>query len=342
MSVPSPVTHWMGQKIGQTKMTEDIIQDLQLYITTIRHEWTLAIRKIAPLNVEKQFNLDWFMPGYELFGTNDASFGIPFDQLNIYDLKFGYMYVEVEENDQCLYYALGALGSCDYEKVKITIIQPRLPHPKGMVRSWLISCDDVMHWAEYVLKPAVLETEKSNARIEPGEHCFFCKAKQHGVCPEFNEFIVEDAKNDFEIVSADHRPKIEDLSNEQLIEIMQKLTLAVSFQKDCLRIAYERAMSGQKLPGYKLVNSISHRSWVSEKMVIERLKNANFDIRNFSKMTLFSPNQIQNALKDQQIDFDDLLDDLVLKPDKGLDLVPESDRRKAVESPALSDFENFK
>lgn len=345
------LSHWLGQTIGETKITEGIIRDLAVYTSEVLTSWPLEIRKIAPLFVEEKFDLDWFMPGFDLYGTNDASFGVPFQHLSIFDLKFGAgVYVDVFENDQCLYYALGALGLCDYETIKIVIVQPRFACVDGPVRSWEIPSKYVFDWAENVLKPAVLRTEEKNPRIEPGKHCLFCKAKSHLKCPEFAEYAMNEQrqsmKNDFdEIILADSHPiaKPEDLTNDQLVEIISKLDLAISFQKDCLRIAYQRAMSGSKLRGYKLVNSISHRAWVSDQIVMKRLKDSGYDLKNFIKMNVLSPSQVYQVFKDSDKinDYDLLLGDLVLKPDKGLDLVPETDRRKAVDSPSLDQFTTF-
>lgn len=131
------------------------------------------------------------------------------DTLDVTDFKFGMgVVVEVEDNEQLMYYAFGLLnklkqgiyveqrfhrpdlhkdyfGTADHvvcgdnvTKVKLRIIQPRAFHPNGPVREWTISVNDLLMWGNEVLLPAMEATEWDDT-LSPGEHCRFCEARMH-------------------------------------------------------------------------------------------------------------------------------------------------------------------
>ncbi len=90
----------------------DIIQALDLDLSVLDGKSVLAAleKSAAIFGVEARFHLEWLHP--DLFGTNDANFGVPLDVLRVYDYKHGQgVAVEVEDNPQLKYYALGALAA---------------------------------------------------------------------------------------------------------------------------------------------------------------------------------------------------------------------------------------
>jgi len=109
------------------------------------------IRPVPPLSIERpvlyveqQFDLSFIHEG--MFGTNDACIlDSTTGHLEIIDYKHGEgKYVEVENNLQLLYYALGAyhnfkkqISNISFYSITLTIVQPRF---KGAdpIRSWEI------------------------------------------------------------------------------------------------------------------------------------------------------------------------------------------------------------
>ena len=106
------------------------------------------------LLIEQKFALDFIHK--DLGGTNDACIIDPFNTLEIVDLKYGAgVPVEVEDNPQLLTYAVGALwneslGRLDdeFQKVIVTIVQPRCIHEDGPIRSKEYSFQEVEEFSK--------------------------------------------------------------------------------------------------------------------------------------------------------------------------------------------------
>lgn len=139
------------------------------------HVWDLANRDGAEYWTERRFSLEDIRPG--MFGTNDASVLLSDGTLHVIDYKYGRgVAVEVEDNSQLLYYALGAVrqlhNRCP-EKLVLTIIQPRCAHPDGPIRSVELDLFGLLEF-ESELRAAVEATDDPNAPLVPGQHCRFC------------------------------------------------------------------------------------------------------------------------------------------------------------------------
>lgn len=145
------------------------------------------------LLVETRVDLSELHPG--LFGTADAIVYNPsLKLLRVIDLKYGKgVPVEVMEegegNVQLLYYALGAMlhesiRGLPIENVEITIVQPRCPHPDGVVRSFVFPATDLTSFVQRV-SFSVTRVNKENAEIKGGSWCHFCPASK--ICPQYQK-----------------------------------------------------------------------------------------------------------------------------------------------------------
>lgn len=132
-----------------------------------------------------------------MFGTNDASVILLFDHVSVFDYKHGQgVVVEVEENEQELYYALGCARELDwaFNTLDLIIVQPRAQHADGKVRRWSTTKAYLREFEER-LRIAALATEVPDAPLAAGDWCKFCKAA--GVCPELREEAFNQAGLDF-------------------------------------------------------------------------------------------------------------------------------------------------
>ena len=107
----------------------------------------------APLIMIEQ-RLDFSKWGPNGFGTGDCLI-VADDTLTVIDYKHGLgVLVDAEKNPQMMCYALGALnlfdGIYDIRQVSMTIFQPR----QDNVSTCTMSKDELLRWAETVLKPA--------------------------------------------------------------------------------------------------------------------------------------------------------------------------------------------
>lgn len=132
-----------------------------------------------------------------MFGTNDASVVLLFDHVSVFDYKHGRgVVVEVEDNEQELYYALGCAKELDwaFDTLDLIIVQPRARHADGKVRRWSTTKAYLREFEER-LRIAALATEAPDAPLAAGDWCKFCKAA--AVCPQLREEAFNQAGLDF-------------------------------------------------------------------------------------------------------------------------------------------------
>lgn len=209
------------------------------------------------LLVEQKFDLSAYHPA--LFGTADAVvWNASTKLLHVFDFKYGAgVPVEVQGNPQLKYYALGALIACGYpaKRVRVTIVQPRCPHPDGPIRSDEFDAIDLLDFGAD-LKEAALATEQPNAPLVVGEWCRWCPAA--GKCPAQRDHAQALAKVAFTDV-AKLPPDPRGLTLPQIGQIMDRLPIFEAWAKSVREYAYEEAEKGNPVPGYKLVDKVAHR-----------------------------------------------------------------------------------
>lgn len=320
-------------------VTEEMAEAVQVYLDTIRADLREnCSKKGTTFAVEKSFDLTWLCP--DMFGTNDCSV---FDKINkklyVYDYKHGQgVLVDVEWNSQLLIYAIGALYEAwdiddllpvgnSVEEVEIVIVQPRIETDDGVARRWTIKTEDLLYWGLHVLKPSALRTKAPDAKLVAGDHCRFCDAT--AVCPEKIKTACALAKTDFENPIF---PAPEDLKPEHIVELLEKIGMFSKWADDVATFAFLQMQRGVEIPGRKLVKKKSNRVWVEDADVESVLGDAAFTKK------LVSPAQAEKIIKKNGGSPEAELEGLWEKPDTGLTMALESDRRAAVPCSAAIDF----
>lgn len=146
-------------------------------------EIILDLPKGAELLCETKVSLEFIGP--EMFGTVDAAIVDYLGRLTVVDFKYGAGFiVEVKDNPQLAYYALGIAHQYDYlfDEIELKIIQPRSFHKEGPVRSWVMDVESLHSWGER-FKRGVDKASNPKAVRASGYWCKFCPAKN--VCPEY-------------------------------------------------------------------------------------------------------------------------------------------------------------
>ena len=114
-------------------------------------------------------------------------------------------------------------------------------------------------------------------------------------------------------------------------------TVFSTWNKAVKEFALTQMQLGVEIPGYKLVKRKSNRVWLNQEMagsvVVEFLGDDMYTPRK-----LKSVKQVEDALKKVNASPESLMAGLWEKPDNGLSMVSESDKRKAVDPPAIADF----
>ena len=280
----------------------------------------------AELMIEQRFSLDKWVP--DSFGSADAVI-IAGNTIEVCDLKYGKgVKVDAVGNPQLRLYGLGAaelFGDLyDFDTVRVTIIQPRLDH----VSTEEISLEDLKDWAENWVAPAAKLAMSNTDEVHCGDWCQFCPAK--AICRERAEANLELARHDFK------KPAL--LTDEEIGEILRQAEEVQKWVADVSAYALEQALAGKQYDGWKLVEGRSIRKYADEIKVADTLKAAGFDEALLYERKLNGITNMEKLVGKKKLT--ELLGDLLVKPAGKPVLVPESDKREAINTTeaAKTDF----
>lgn len=261
------------------------------------------------------------------FGTGDCVI-VADEVLQIIDYKHGLGVLvsagddEHGGNSQMMCYALGALevfgDIYDINQIKMTIFQPR----RDNIGTYTISRDNLLKWADEVLAPTAQLAYVGEGKFKAGDHCQFCKVK--ATCRKRAEYNLELAKYDFEMPAT--------LDNTEIAAILEKVDEMISWGNDIKEYALKQAQSGVHFEGWKVVEGRSNRKYTDEKAVAFKVKDAGFDPYEKKLLGVTAMSTLLGKKK-----FEELLGELIYKPPGKPALVPESDKRPAMNT-AIEDF----
>ncbi|MES2348461.1 MAG: DUF2800 domain-containing protein [Pseudomonadota bacterium] len=321
--------HEWAAKVLQKVCTLDAIPDadmaeaVKVYVDAVMAKYING----GTLLIEHRFDLSAVYPG--CFGTADAVVYDPVTRvLHVFDYKHGAgIPVEVEDNPQLKYYALGALVTTDFRVayVRMTIVQPRCNHPEGPIRSYQIPAVDLLDFRADLVQFSKA-TEDVNAKHVSGDHCRFCPGA--GLCPELHAQANEVAKLEFS-PTLPYDPVV-------LRRALDSREVVKAWLKALDEFAYREAEAGRCPPGYKLVAKRATRKWKDDAATVDWLQDAGFTASQIYERTLKSPPQIEALFPKKSIP--EALPGLYESVSSGHTLAPESDKRPAAKSNAADDF----
>lgn len=259
------------------------------------------------------------------FGTGDCVI-VADGTLHIVDYKHGKgVQVEADNNPQMMLYALGALeifdGIYDIDSLSMTIYQPR----RSNVSTFTMAKDDLYQWVEETLKPAAELAYAGDGDFKCGDWCQFCKTKQD--CRKRSEYNMELAKFDFQL------PPL--LTDEDVEEILGRIDGLVSWANDIKEYALQAAVGGKEWHGWKLVEGRSNRKYTDENVVAATVTAAGFDPYECKVLGVTAMTSLLGKKR-----FEEVLSGYIEKPQGKPALVPESDKRPAMNT-AKNDFNEF-
>ncbi|MBR0288983.1 MAG: DUF2800 domain-containing protein [Selenomonadaceae bacterium] len=266
----------------------------------------------------------------ESFGRCDCvMFGE--DTLIITDYKHGKgVPVSAKENPQMMLYALGALKLYQpifgnkIKKIEMCIDQPRLNN----YESWNCSIDELLAWGESV-KSKAQAAYAGEGEFHAGDWCRFCKA--NGLCKAQASQQIS-AFEDFAGVA---NPAL--LSPEETGLFLKKgETLSVWYEA-LKQSAFDKLMSGCKIPGYKIVEGRSSRTWTNQDAALEKLQAAGVEHAIIYDSVPKSLAKLEKMLGVTK--FKELVGEFVTKPQGKPTLTTSDDVRKEFNG-AVSDFAN--
>lgn len=280
----------------------------------------------AELMIEQQFSLDRWVP--EGFGTSDAVV-IGGGVIQVIDLKYGKgIKVDARNNPQLRLYGLGAANLFDslydFDTVRMTIIQPRLDH----ISTEELPLSELLAWAEDEVQPRAQMALDGTDYTAVGDWCRFCPAK--AVCRKRAEYNLSIAKDDFK------KPPL--LTDEEIGEVLRRADEVQRWAADVSAYALDQALAGKQYDGWKLVEGRSVRKYADDLKVAETLKAAGYDEAMLYERKLYSISAMEKIVGKKKLT--ETLGDLIVKPAGKPVLVPESDKREAINTAeaAKADF----
>jgi Protein of unknown function (DUF2800) len=284
----------------------------------------------------------------DAFGTTDVAILVPRERLLVLDFKYGKGIVIEPDDEQVRLYGhytfetfvqfkdlLRVIDGVDPETLlfpdnnticELYIMQNRIEHHKGPIRRHVTNKSELSRFFYGEALPAIQETKGEHPRYEMGSWCRYCPANM--VCPVLNKEVTE-FKIGIEPVA---------MSDQALGDELTKIKTILLPREDILKAeAFRRAMNGSAIPGWKLVYMLGKRIWkasmpvkVGEKDVIvtsTEALTAMFGERAWEPRKLLSPAKLEELPEGKQF-----AKQWAMKPQTGLTLAAESDRRQAQKS----------
>lgn len=340
--------HSMAEMILKGKDLPAINADMYRHVSVYTNYVQELYANGDLLHVEKQIKVT-----DQVWGTADALvWNEAKAELHVVDLKYGAgVPVEVSNNLQLKIYALAALLTMKLpaKTVVATIVQPRLPHPDGLIRSKEYAAVDLIDFhadlmnaqtnvgaaatfgEEYLkLRNRAPEAaaEWEGKFLKPSEKgCRWCLAAP--TCPKLKSQSTALAKKVFAPAMA--------YDPAELADVLDKLPLLEAWCKNVREFAYAEAERGFVPPGYKLVEKRASRKWRDDATALRQLAEGTALLYDQMVETkIKTPAAIEKLLgkKDAGI-----LDELTTKESSGHTLVHDSDKRAAVRLDAKAAFE---
>ena len=270
--------------------------------------------------IEQRVDFSRWVP--DGFGTADCII-IADGVLNIVDYKHGKgVEVSAEGNTQLSLYSLGALeifdGIYDIDKVCVHIFQPR----KSNVVCSMMEKTDLYKWADTELTQKAQLAYEGQGDFSCGEWCRFCKAKAE--CRERAAANLALARYEFQ------SPAL--LDDEEIADILGKIDALTAWASDVKEYALQQAVSGKEWAGWKLVEGRSNRKYTSEAADAAAVESAGFDPYERKVLGVTAMQKLLGKTR-----FEELLAPYIEKPQGKPTLVPESDKRPAMNT-AKNDF----
>lgn len=324
--------------VNAVKTYVNYCRPLQKSIFTVMH-W-----------VEGQFDLKKFVKA-EAGGS--ADFLVVYGAggkltMEVVDYKHGSgIVVEVENNFQARFYALAAYTflkdnepeiAAKIEKIKYTIVQPRVSHIDGPIRSEEITLKELIEFGRKV-KKTIRTSERGKGVLEAGEHCTFCP--RAGYCEKLANKNMELAQIDFQEIKPQF-PVVSSLTKDQIEYILKNKKQIESWLKSVYEYATNAADKGEEFNNYKLVKRFGNRKYSkTERSIVRKLRKLGYDSSVYlTEPVLKSPAQLEQALAIhmKNAEAKEFVNSVTEKPDLGVSLAELTDGRESALTTAESDF----
>lgn len=335
-------------------VTEEMANAVNVYIETV---WEIAASDPASeMEIEQRVSLplDAAEDG-EVFSTLDCVIYLPASRkLVVLDYKHGAgILVDAAGNIQCKGYGLMAMHrhpEWAVSEIELIIVQPRAfdaTENRG-VKRWSLPMVETIEFP-YELNEAVALSKSPDAPLAAGDHCQFCPAST--ICTVREQEFVKACNADLAGVSL---PEVADVvtswgTNEINYDHMARIVEAYdrlgAWVNDLRKAMDEHLLAGGTIEGWKVVEEVSRRKWVSGEEEITGYLGLVYGIPDelIRPRKLETITEVKRLLKsfvpkDQYAEAEkDLTLRFTIKESKGLTTAPASDKRAGV-SPVAAEF----
>ncbi|MCK5604910.1 DUF2800 domain-containing protein [Candidatus Pacearchaeota archaeon] len=327
----------------QISVDEVMCEGVDLYLAIVNEYADFGL-----LRVEVRFHLSHLHD--MMWGTADAVVYLIENDgviVHIFDYKNGFQPVEVENNSQLMYYALGAVykEKGPIKAIHLHIVQPNALHQAGPHREVELTLEELNEWRDKTLMPAIRSAQEPNAALKAGDHCLFCKAE--GACPELDKQVTKELQNEFSVITTGNPDPVavtEMLSTSRLEEICLAGPMIKNFIERAGARLQERLEGGENSDHFMLVPKRSNRKWLHEQLVLNTLNGV---VELYASPKLKSPAQMESAysavlkaqgIKKHKKEAADFIESLWEKPDAGNTMSQRTSARLEAGPSVVSDF----
>lgn len=310
-----PVSEWQDEDMESH--TDDYADHVMAEL-----ERTKQASPAAFLAIEHRLDFSHIVP--DGFGTGDALI-VGDGTMTVIDFKYGKgVEVSAEDNPQMMLYALGALAQFgmiyNIQTVRMVIFQPRRANTSMAERS----VDELLEWAETVVKPAATLAIKGEGEVKAGTWCQFCRHAPQCTALAAQHFDIVPTKTDLEPAA----PAPNTLTDEQISRIVTHAGDLKKWLTAVEKHALDQANTGKTYPGLKLVEGRSVRRYTDEAAVGAAVEAAGENPWERKLLGITAMTKLLGKKK-----FDEVLGDLVDKPAGKPTLVPVTDKRPELTVP---------
>lgn len=309
----------------EIELTPDLMRHVQSYVEHVH-----ARADGNPILVEQKLPLI-NVTGEDAHGTADAVL-LHDKSITIIDLKMGMgVRVEVEQNEQLMTYALAAIDAYEnrigkIEYVDLVIFQPRLNN----ISEWRVGREELEAFGVR-LATMIDSIEHGRIKVSPGaSQCRWCA--KAATCEALSNATIEASGIDFDDLTkpAQFAPEI---GNALLAKKLAAVDMLKAWIKAVEDEARKRMLSGQELPGHKLVEGRrGSRRWVDEHDVEELMRAMRIKHDLMFEKSLVSPTSLEKLFKRKVLGPRqwEKLKGLIVQPEGSPTIVTESDPRHAL------------
>lgn len=318
---------------------EEMQEGMQIYLDFVRGILDQYADKNPILYVEKRLGS---ILHEDAWGTADTIILIPGVKLVVIDFKYGRGLTVEPDSIQVKYYGYLACENYlnsfdDVTAVELCVVQPRIPHPNGLCRTYETTPNELQDWFENTVIPGIEETYKPDAHLVVGEHCRFCDARDH--CPAL--------KGDMFEFNSDIEPDF--LTDEELGEILAKKKVFENYFQKLEKEAFSRGMRGRTIPGFKIVRKKATRAFKDSIVKQNPDDPDNPIVVTFEEAVVeafgddaYQPKAFRTPPQIEKLDGGKgFVSTWAYKPNTGLSLAPESDPRTPIKRPMETYLDQF-